>query len=76
MVIYMSEQNPDWSDTMEGHVVNFIVHTVDLSCTELLSLLTIHKESAIVALSHTLIASGARATPFAEKFDKCAYIVF
>ena len=23
----MSEQNPDWSDTMEGHVVNFIIHT-------------------------------------------------
>ena len=27
MVIYMSEQNPDWSDTMEGQVVNFIIHT-------------------------------------------------
>ena len=27
IVIYMSEQNPDWSDTMEGHVVNFIIHT-------------------------------------------------
>ena len=27
MVIYMSEQNPDWSDTMEGHVVYFIIHT-------------------------------------------------
>ena len=25
---YMSEQNPGWSDTMEGHVVNFIIHTV------------------------------------------------
>ena len=27
----MSEQNPDWSDTMEGHVVNFIIHTVKLA---------------------------------------------
>ena len=31
MVIYMSEQNPDWSDTMEGYAVNFIIHTTLVS---------------------------------------------
>ena len=30
MVVYMSEQNPDWSDTMGGHAVNFIIHTATL----------------------------------------------
>ena len=31
IVVYMSGQNPDWSDTMEGHVVYFIIYTGEQS---------------------------------------------